>query len=99
MDTGSQLSLVSDEFVKLLDPKLVRPAQLTPITLISATGYQLETSETVKIRITLGKMRMFHQFTVVKGFKHDMILGIDFLNTRKAVLDFENQVLITENTV
>ena len=57
------------------------------------------TSETVKIRITLGKTRMYHQFIVVKGFKHDMILGIDFLNTRKAVLDFENQVLIIGNII
>ena len=99
LDTGSQLSLVSEDFIKLLDPQLVKPAKSANVTLISATGHKLATSKTVKIRITLGKNRMYHQFTVVPGFKHDMILGIDFLNERKAILDFENQVLIMGKSI
>ena len=99
LDTGSQLSLVSEDFVKLLDPKLVKPAKASNVTLISATGHKLATSKTVQIRITLGKIRMYHQFTVVPDFKHDMILGVDFLNERKALLDFENQLLIIGKTI
>ena len=99
MDTGSQVSLVGEEFVKLLDPQLVRPAQTPKITLVSATGHQLKATRSVKIRITLGKVRMYHDFIVVTDFKHDMILGIDFLNSRKALLDFEHQTLIIGNAV
>ena len=90
---------MSEDFIKLLDPQLVKPAKSANVTLISATGHKLATSKTVKIRITLGKNRMYHQFTVVPGFKHDMILGIDFLNERKAILDFENQVLIMGKSI
>ena len=42
---------------------------------------------------------MYHDFVVVSDFKHDMILGIDFMNPRKALLDFENQTLIIGNPV
>ena len=91
LDTGSQVSIVSDEFVKLLDPQLVRPAPESNVTLISATGHALKSTKKVKIRITLGKVRMYHDFIVVADFKHDMILGMDFMNSRRALLDFEHQ--------
>ena len=42
---------------------------------------------------------MYHDFIVVKDFKHDMILGIDFLTARKAILDFDSQTLIIKNSV
>ena len=42
---------------------------------------------------------MYHDFVVVSNFKHDMILGIDVMNSRKALLDFENQALIIGNSV
>ena len=90
---------MSEDFIKLLDPKLVKPAKSSNVTLVSATGHKLATSKTVRIRITLGKIRMYHKFTVVPGFKHDMILGVDFLNERKAILDFENQLLIIGKSI
>ena len=99
LDTGSQLSLVSEDFIKLFDPQLVKPAKSSNVTLVSATGHKLATSETVKVRITVRKNRMYHQFSVIPGFKHDVILGIDFLNERKAILDFENQVLIIGKSI
>ena len=94
LDTGSQLSLVSEKFVELLEPSLVRPAEKQKVTLVSASGHKLKPTRSVKIRITLGKVRMYHDFVVVDGFNHDMILGIEFLNVRKALLDFENQTMI-----
>ena len=42
---------------------------------------------------------MYHDFVVVKDFKHDMILGVDFLNDRKAILDFDSQTMIIKNSV
>ena len=42
---------------------------------------------------------MYHDFIVVKDFKHDMILGIDFLTARKAILDFNSQTLVIKNSV
>ena len=42
---------------------------------------------------------MYHDFIVVKDFKHDMILGIDFLTARKAILDFDSQTLVIKNSV
>ena len=100
LDTGSQLSLVSEDFVKLMYPKLVKPSDSTKkATLISATGHHLKATKSGKIRITLGKVRMYHDFVVVSNFKHDMILGIDFMNSRKALLDFENQALIIGNSL
>ena len=47
----------------------------------------------------LGKVRMYHEFVVIKDFKHDMILGIDFLNARRAILDFDSQTLVIGNSV
>ena len=85
--------------MKLLDPKLVKPTAPTQATLVSATGHKLNPTKTVKIRITLGKVRMYHDFIVISDFSHDMILGVDFLNSRKAVLDFETQTLIIERSV
>ena len=65
----------------------------------SATGHSLEVLKVVRIRITLGKVRMYHDFIVVKDFKHDMILGIDFLTARKAILDFDSQTLVIKKSV
>ena len=91
LDTGAQVSLVSEEFLKLCDPQFVKPSKnAATINLRSATGHSLEASEVVKIRVTIGKVRMYHDFLVVKDFKHDMILGVDFLNNRKAILDFDS---------
>ena len=42
---------------------------------------------------------MYHDLVVIKNFKHDMILGVDFLKARKAIIDFESQVLIIGNVV
>ena len=99
LDTGSQRSLVSEDYVKLLEPKFVKTTQTENIALISATGHKLKVARSVRIRITLGKVRMFHDFIVVSDLNHDMILGIDFLNARKAHLDFEHQTLIIGKTV
>ena len=100
LDTGAQLSLVSKEFLELCDPKLVKSAENVPdIALRSATGHSLEVTGRVKIRITLGKVRMYHDFVVIKDFKHDMILGIDFLKARKAIIDFESHTLVIGNAV
>ena len=100
LDTGAQLSLVSEDFLKLCDPHLVKSTQnSTDVSLRSATGHSLEVSKVVRIRITLGKVRMYHDFIVVKDFKHDMILGIDFLTARKAILDFDSQTLVIKNSV
>ena len=74
LDTGAQLSLVSEEFLKLCDSQLIKSAEKPDIALRSATGHSLEVSKVVKLRITLGKVRMYHEFVVIKDFKHDMIL-------------------------
>ena len=42
---------------------------------------------------------MYHDFVVVKNFKHDMILGVDFLKARRAILDFESHTLVIGKTV
>ena len=92
--------MVSEDFLKLRDPHLVKSTQnSTDVSLRSATGHSLEVSKVVRIRITLGKVRMYHDFIVVKDFKHDMILGIDFLAARKAILDFDSQTLVIKNSV
>ena len=100
INTGTQVSLVSETFFELSDSSLVKSIpNPIEVTLLSATGHALEASRVVRIRITIGKARMYHDFIVVKNFNHDMLLGIDFLNARKALLDFDSQTLIIESTV
>ena len=100
LDTGAQLSLVSEEFLELCEQKFIKPTQnAVDVTLRSASGHTLEATRIVQIRITLGKVRTYHDFIVVKDLKHDMILGIDFLNARKAILDFDSQTMVIKNSV
>ena len=43
---------------------------------------------------------MYHiRIVVVKNFNHDMLLGMDFLTSRKAMLDFDSHILIIGNSV
>ena len=93
LDSGAQFSLVSDEFLNLCDETLIKETTTRQVPLVSASGHRLKVTKTVKIRITLEKVRMYHSFYVVENLGHDMILGVDFLNERKAVLDFENDLL------
>lgn len=94
VDTGSQLSIIDETFLDLCDQKLIRPIQNEQhITLKSVSGHHLKVIKQVQLRVTLGKVRMYHPFIVVQGLGKDMILGMDFLTLRKAHLDFDHKTL------
>ncbi|MEM9009559.1 MAG: retropepsin-like aspartic protease, partial [Cyanobacteria bacterium P01_F01_bin.86] len=100
LDTGAKISLIDADFLELCDAKLVKPEKLTEkVTLISASGHKLKVVQQAKVRVTIGKVRMYHDFIVVKDLGRDMILGIDFLTARKARINFEDQTLIIGKSV
>ena len=62
-------------------------------TAIGANGLPLKVMGQVNIDVSLGRFRAAHTFIVVKDLTFECILGVDFLRSNKAVMDFRTNTL------
>ena len=58
--------------------------------LVAADGGKLTVVGTVVLSLTIGDVRVSHPFTVVRDFAFPVLLGSDFLQNVKAVLDYQD---------
>ena len=65
----------------------------TSKTAIGAKGLPLKVMGQVNIDVSLGRFRAAHMFTVVKDLTFECILGVDYLRSNKAVMDFRTNTL------
>ena len=95
LDSGSSVSLIQGEVLQSAqDVVLVTVAR--PIQLVTASGDQLPILQHVKAAVKLGELNVVHEFVVVKTLVAPVILGIDFLQRNKLMLDFtQNPVAVS----
>ena len=100
IDTGAGVSLLS----KLTWDK-IKPTEegLNPIVthrLVGVDGVPIKVDGTVSVPITIGKVTLQHDFIVAEQITAEAILGLDFLEANKCILDLASgKMQITDQTV
>ena len=90
LDSGAALSVIRND---ALDDRSRKSLTATSKTAIGANGLPLKVMGQVNIDVTLGRFRAAHTFIVVKDLTLECILGVDFLRSNKAVMDFRTNTL------
>lgn len=70
-----------------------RPMKTSMVLAHSVTGQYLDTLGVLILGMRLGKELLEHDFQVVRGVHHPIILGWDFLQKHHALIDVTNQKL------
>ena len=90
LDSGAALSLIRND---ALDDRSRKSLTATSKTAIGANGLPLKVMGQVNIDVSLGTFQAAHTFIVVKDLTFECILGVDFLRSNKAVMDFRTNTL------
>ena len=98
VDTGAAISVINGKlFESLNNSKKLKIEQSHLKNAQGAGGTLLELLGISWIPLKVGKTEICHAFYVSYDIKYDLILGVDFLNTNKAVVSFEENVLYIRN--
>lgn len=90
IDTGADVSLISEEF-RISTPTLrQRPLVKQFIPLTSIFGDTLDSVGTLSANVTLGKRTVSHSFQVIRNCSKALVLGWDFLSMHKIVINMQN---------
>lgn len=95
LDTGAQLSVISKPFFDLISdkPGLV-VMSVTGVKILGATG---KMSKPVKLQVLaefyVKNVRFEHDFLLVSDLNSEIVLGIDWLDKEKVVIDCSQQVV------
>lgn len=93
IDTGSEISLIS-ETLRMSIPALQRRSiQKSYVLAKSVTGDCLDTLGTLPISIRVGDECFSHDVQVVRNATQPLILGWDFLQKHRAVIDLTSNQL------
>ena len=90
LDSGAALSVIRND---ALDDRSRKSLTATSKTAIGANGLPLKVMGQVNIDVSLGTFQAAHTFIVVKDLTFECILGVDFLRSNKAVMDFRTNTL------
>ena len=91
IDTGSEISVVSENVLGELQRvnKNIPSLPVAGVTVVGVTGViSKRVTKQVQLNIFLNGIEFENTFLVVKGLNLDIILGNDFLERNKAVIDF-----------
>ena len=87
LDSGSSVSLVQSDVLANAQG-IVKVGDVRPLKLVTASGDPLPILGCVHAPITLGELKLLHEFVVVESLVAPVILGVDFLRGNSLVLDF-----------
>ena len=96
IDSGANISVISTELAALLSPCI--EAHYTPdFSHVSGVGGEmLQVTDRVVLGLYIGDQEFIHEFHVV-SIRTSMILGLDFLNKFKAVVNFATNTLTLDD--
>jgi hypothetical protein len=95
IDTGSQISFISNKIVdQLIDPAIKKA---TPISVRLTNGASTVSSRIAHVGITIDDYRSWSSLRILDWDAYDVILGIDWLQRRKARWDFAQSTLRIRN--
>ena len=90
IDTGSDVSIIDESFLKATKPPQNSPSP-TNINLTGANGFPIEVVGKMCVDVKIGSQLYPVSFMVVRSFRHEMLIGKDFLNRNGVVVDFCNE--------
>ena len=94
MDTGADVSAVSESFYNSLPSKIILSRNYNRDTLMqcaSASGTDFENLGEVELEFRIDSVPYKHNFQVLKGLSKPVIIGSDFLGKHNAIVDFYQQ--------
>ena len=91
MDTGADISIVSRRLYDTLRSKGVNEYQPSHLTKIEGVSGHAKVTGQIHMQFQIQHEWFNQDFTIIDGLNTDMILGVDFLNKYKAVINFSNQ--------
>ena len=96
VDTGSEISVIAENILNELKEfkKNIPVLPVAGVTVIGVTGVRSKrVTKQIHLSFSIGDMNFDNTFLVVKGLSLDIILGNDFLQRNKAVINFKEKVL------
>ena len=96
VDTGADICVVSEEFYKVLisQNSLTRAEQSGPrIKCTSASGNEFRNRGEIRLKFEIGRVAYSHPFQILQGLTKPIIIGSDFLQKQKAVIDFHEYTI------
>ena len=92
IDSGSQISIIKESVFKSL-PARFRQLHHSSMRVQSASGDSLKVLGCSFIPIKIGNQHFTHQFIIIRDIRHPVIIGLDFLRTHNATLNFARNVM------
>ena len=86
LDSGSSVSLIREDVLTQLSEVCSAPPR--ELRLVTAAGEAIPVVGYMSVPVRLGQVNVVHPFVVVKSLIAGVILGIDFLQQHRLVLDF-----------
>lgn len=100
VDTGADMSVISESFFKLLNKKSVKHSSSCDLPLlIGVSGRPLGVKKKVVLTVSMGQETFNSSFVVVENLRKNMIIGCDLLREQKVFLDFEQSTLRIRGSV
>lgn len=99
IDTGACRSVLSRTFSNFIQAE-IRPLKPTDLPiLVSADGYSLRVVGTTTVDVDLSSGCMCYEFYVLEELSQNVILGLDFLESNGAAMDFKTRTISFFDTV
>ena len=92
-DNGANRSCVSFEFIKHLKIPITPFSDQNYEHLTAADGHAMISFGTVDLTLTVQGLKIPHSFNVVKHLNFNVILGLQFLHSTQAYIDFGNNTV------
>ena len=100
IDMGAGVSLLSKSLWDKIKPAKERFNQMVTHRLVGVDGVPSKVEGMVSAPITIGEVTLQHDFIVAEQITAEAILGLDFLEANKCILDLAGgKMQITDKTV
>ncbi|CAC5393258.1 unnamed protein product [Mytilus coruscus] len=75
------------------------PLEKAYLLATGASGATLRAIGQIRVSIEIGRLSMEQTFHVFENFRHSIILGLDFLDQLKAMLNFDDKTLVLQSGI
>ncbi|KAL7838997.1 hypothetical protein SRHO_G00256550 [Serrasalmus rhombeus] len=99
IDTGSGLSLITEECCEAIPALASQPIRKSFVLASSVTGHLLDMIGCITALVHIGDVTLSHIFHIVRTSSHPVILGWDFLTQHSATLSVPHAYLQILDTV
>src|SRR6267154_5253342 len=90
LDSGCGMSVVANHFVKKMGWHVENLEEEDLVNLLAANGTSIKVQGKITISLKIGGLVIPFDFLVVEELRQNLILGNDFLNATKAVINYRD---------